>query len=410
MLLKNATEEKIQGVKEVKKIRIAAIFAVALVLLSGIAAAEAGAEVNGTIETTNINRSANVAEGAAGYGYYQPAVKMVTADIKAYPGQTINLKVSIANSQLSQALSQALGLRLYVPAYSETTQTQAQMNWKVTATANSCSSYKPNTDECVWFTVVPYATLLNEYLIQVPENTAIGLYSTRAVLINQDGPIGEAWGNIEVSPDIIGYYRSLGAYPDIVEKSDVTQATNDWREELVPNPNIFASPISTEQLLQLANEQSTATTPEPMPTSTPFPIVKITPIIVQVTEDADGAVVGEFDVQNIGQEPIDILSVTISCTYNCTGVSLDNGWVPDESMAGTFSKTIIYPSISLPINSIATLRIKEAADEHVIGQHTALQLTNIKLTDGVNTVTQSVDMPLFRQCESTDGIDCNSSS
>jgi hypothetical protein len=58
-----------------------------------------------------------------------------------------------------------------------------------------------------------------------------------------------------VSPtDILSYYRSLGSNPNIVETTDLLKAADDWSNNIVP-PG-FTSPITTQQLLVLADEWS----------------------------------------------------------------------------------------------------------------------------------------------------------
>ena len=52
--------------------------------------------------------------------------------------------------------------------------------------------------------------------------------------------------------DITAYYRGLGLIPNIVETSDLLQAANDWRDNIIP-PG-FSVPINTNQLLTLADE------------------------------------------------------------------------------------------------------------------------------------------------------------
>jgi len=56
----------------------------------------------------------------------------------------------------------------------------------------------------------------------------------------------------EAAVDILAYYRGLGEDPNVVETTDLLQAGNDWANEVVPSG--FTEPISTTQLLTLANE------------------------------------------------------------------------------------------------------------------------------------------------------------
>ena len=53
---------------------------------------------------------------------------------------------------------------------------------------------------------------------------------------------------------IISYYRNLGANPHIVETTDLLKAADDWRRDI--GPPGFISPITTQQLLSLADEWS----------------------------------------------------------------------------------------------------------------------------------------------------------
>ncbi len=52
--------------------------------------------------------------------------------------------------------------------------------------------------------------------------------------------------------DILAYYRGLGQYPNIVETSDLLNAADDWRNNIIP-PGFYVS-ITTPQLLTLADE------------------------------------------------------------------------------------------------------------------------------------------------------------
>jgi hypothetical protein len=54
--------------------------------------------------------------------------------------------------------------------------------------------------------------------------------------------------------DILAYYRSLGNNPKVVETTDLLKAADDWSNNVTP-PG-FASPITTQQLLALADEWS----------------------------------------------------------------------------------------------------------------------------------------------------------
>jgi parallel beta-helix repeat protein len=54
--------------------------------------------------------------------------------------------------------------------------------------------------------------------------------------------------------DILSYYRSLGTNPNVVETTDLLKAADDWSRNIVP-PG-FSAPITTQQLLILADEWS----------------------------------------------------------------------------------------------------------------------------------------------------------
>jgi hypothetical protein len=59
---------------------------------------------------------------------------------------------------------------------------------------------------------------------------------------------------IYIYQDILSYYRSLGANPDVVETTDLLRAADDWSHNIVPQG--FTSSITTQQLLTLAEEWS----------------------------------------------------------------------------------------------------------------------------------------------------------
>ena len=50
----------------------------------------------------------------------------------------------------------------------------------------------------------------------------------------------------------LSYYRGLGSDPDVVETTDLLKAADDWSNNVAPQG--FASPITTQQLLGLADE------------------------------------------------------------------------------------------------------------------------------------------------------------
>jgi hypothetical protein len=54
--------------------------------------------------------------------------------------------------------------------------------------------------------------------------------------------------------DILSYYRSLGKNPNVVETTDLLKAADDWSRNIAP-PG-FSTPITTQQLLILADEWS----------------------------------------------------------------------------------------------------------------------------------------------------------
>ena len=61
--------------------------------------------------------------------------------------------------------------------------------------------------------------------------------------------------NIDYLPlkkDILSYYRNLGNIPNVVETTDLLKAADDWSNNVAPQG--FASPITTQQLLALADE------------------------------------------------------------------------------------------------------------------------------------------------------------
>jgi hypothetical protein len=63
-------------------------------------------------------------------------------------------------------------------------------------------------------------------------------------LVNFGGTCGEAIG--------LSYYRGLGNDPNVVETTDLLKAADDWSNNIAPQG--FASPITAQQLLGLADE------------------------------------------------------------------------------------------------------------------------------------------------------------
>jgi exo-beta-1,3-glucanase (GH17 family) len=60
-----------------------------------------------------------------------------------------------------------------------------------------------------------------------------------------------------ITGDILSYYRSLGSNPNVIETTDLLKAADDWSSNTAP-PG-FASPITTQHLLTLADEWSRPT-------------------------------------------------------------------------------------------------------------------------------------------------------
>jgi len=84
------------------------------------------------------------------------------------------------------------------------------------------------------------------------------LYELGTHTVDTSGNINQTWVNRTArtlqAQDIISYYRSLGSNSNIVETTDLLKAADDWSSDVAP-PG-FASPITTQQLLALADEWS----------------------------------------------------------------------------------------------------------------------------------------------------------
>lgn len=129
--------------------------------------------------------------------------------------------------------------------------------------------------------------------------------------------------------------------------------------------------------------------------------VSVNPQIIGTRDfDEEGLTVGAFDIQNIGNVPTGVVSVTISCVSNCQGVDSNYGWYANSGSSNFLSKVFeSYGVKYLLILGTDTIRINEGANEHMIVQKTQLRVDSITLTDGKNFVTQQVNMLLPRDFE-----------
>ena len=114
-----------------------------------------------------------------------------------------------------------------------------------------------NTGKCVWGCI--WIAVYNPITIlpggnyswtwdQQGENGTLGpgIYN---------GRLGGYYSNgfrIVLADAMLAYYRGLGQDHNIVETSDLLKAIDDWRNDA--SPPGFSTPISTDQLLTLANE------------------------------------------------------------------------------------------------------------------------------------------------------------
>ncbi len=69
---------------------------------------------------------------------------------------------------------------------------------------------------------------------------------------NGQGESDTANNIVKPNNDILTYYRGLGENANIVETNDIMKSADDWRSNIVPQG--FSTPITTDQLLTLADE------------------------------------------------------------------------------------------------------------------------------------------------------------
>ena len=82
-----------------------------------------------------------------------------------------------------------------------------------------------------------------------------GVHNVTAITRNENGTAVQKW-NWNVTKDILSYYTSLGSDPNVVETTDLLTVADDWKNNITP-PG-FDSPITTQQLLILADEWSSS--------------------------------------------------------------------------------------------------------------------------------------------------------
>jgi glucose/arabinose dehydrogenase len=106
---------------------------------------------------------------------------------------------------------------------------------------------------------------VKELRVASHENGRIGAYvrsfgqdtdNEMYVMTSQNlGPSGNTGKVFKIKPFVIlTYYRSLGNDPNVVETTDLLKAADDWSRDTTPQG--FTSPITTQQLLTLADEWS----------------------------------------------------------------------------------------------------------------------------------------------------------
>ncbi len=69
---------------------------------------------------------------------------------------------------------------------------------------------------------------------------------------NGQGESDTANNIVKPNGDILTYYRGLGQNVNMVETNDLMKSADDWRSDIVPQG--FSIPITTDQLLTLADE------------------------------------------------------------------------------------------------------------------------------------------------------------
>ena len=155
------------------------------------------------------------------------------------PGQSTNITVTITNN-----VSQGLSLDEDIPA-----------GWNLTQVSDDANKFKNSTNEWVWFSVGAGVTKTVIYNLEVPSDAIEDNYNIAGVISNASGEIDTVKGEGEITVSnltISDYYRSLGEYPDVVETTDILTAADDWSNDVTP-PG-FTEPITTQELLQLAEE------------------------------------------------------------------------------------------------------------------------------------------------------------
>jgi hypothetical protein len=103
------------------------------------------------------------------------------------------------------------------------------------------------------FTLYSIGSVNNPHLIRIP--VPAGIYKFVIHAVDTAGNENAALADVEVAGQgILWYYRALGNNPNVVETTDLLKAADDWSNNIAPQG--FTSPITTQQLLALADEWS----------------------------------------------------------------------------------------------------------------------------------------------------------
>ncbi|VVB86071.1 Uncharacterised protein [uncultured archaeon] len=152
------------------------------------------------------------------------------------PGSSTNVTIRITSN-----VSQALSLQETIP-----------MGWTITRISDDADFFDVNTGEWDWSIIETGIIKTIIYRVTMPANASPGSYYINGNISNQSGVIASVAGDDTISYDIFAYYRGIGNDPCVVETTDLLKAADDWSKDTAP-PG-FSAPITTQQLLTLADE------------------------------------------------------------------------------------------------------------------------------------------------------------
>jgi hypothetical protein len=152
------------------------------------------------------------------------------------PGESTIITVSIISGNAN-----ALALHEIPPA-----------GWNVTRGTDSADAFKNSTNEWVWKSMETNTTVT--YTLTAPVNISNGTYQIKGTIMDANGILANVEGDktINVTIDILEFYRRLGNDPDVVETTDLLRAFDDFRNNIVPQG--FDRPLNAREVDELINE------------------------------------------------------------------------------------------------------------------------------------------------------------